>query len=237
MSTLASSTKPAAPRKRRAPARRVAPRKPRAIGLSRDRIVTETLAFLRANPTEQLTIARAGAAVGATSMAIYRHFRDGADLADTILARVLQGLSEEIPQDADWRIQVRSWMEAIYRRLTETPQSVGMLTNSRGLSIAWLRATAVLQRCLAAGGLQGAELAEAVFWVSLTVGGFAQQTLATPLATQIEGTIDAIDRLEPDEIAELSSTAGEVPRMYTQANDIMFERTLASIEMLIAKQG
>ncbi len=76
-----------------------------------------------------------------------------------------------------------------------------------------------------------------MFWVSLTVAGFAQQTLATPLATQIEGTIAAINRLEPAEIAELSSTAAEVPRMYTEAIDIMFERTLASIEMLIAKRG
>ena len=237
MPSLPSSVKSTAARKRRARARSAAPRKPRAVGLSRERIVAETLAVLRANPTEQLTIARAGAAVGATSMAIYRHFRDGADLADTILARVLNGLSEEIPQDADWRVQVRGWMEAIYRRLTETPQSVGMLTNSSGLSLAWVRATAVLQRCLAAGGLEGAELAEAVFWVSLTVAGFAQQTLATPLATQIKGTIDAINRLEPGEIAELSSTAAEVPRMYTEAIDIMFERTLASIEMLIAKRG
>jgi AcrR family transcriptional regulator len=236
MPSLAKSVKSGEARKRRAPARGAPPRKPRAIGLSRERFVSESLAFLRANPSEQLTIARAGAAVGATSMAIYRHFRDGADLADTILAKVLEGLSEEIPQQADWRVQVRGWMEAIYRRLTETPQSVSMLTNSHGLSLAWLRAAAVLRRCLAAGGLEGAELAEAVFWVSLTVAGFAQQTLATPLATQIEGTIDAINRLEPDEIAELSSTTGEVPRMYTQANDIMFARTLASIEMLIANK-
>src|SRR4051794_20691596 len=96
MPSLAKSVKSTDARKRRA--RGVAPRKPRAIGLSRERIVTETLVVLRANPTEQLTIARAGAAVGATSMAIYRHFRDGADLADAILAKVLEGLSEEIPQ-------------------------------------------------------------------------------------------------------------------------------------------
>jgi len=234
MPSLAKSVKSTDARKRHA--RSVAPRKPRASGLSRERIVAETLAVLRANPTEQLTIARAGAAVGATSMAIYRHFRDGADLADAILAKVLDGLSEEIPRQADWRAQVRAWMEAIYRRLTETPQSVGMLTNSAGLSLAWVRASAVLQRCLAAGGLERAQLAEAVFWISLTVAGFAQQTLTTPLETQIQGTIDGINRLEPDEIAELSSTAAEVPRMYTQAIDIMFERTLASIEMLIAQK-
>jgi AcrR family transcriptional regulator len=236
MTSVAKSAKPDET-KHRAPARSAAPRKPRAVGLSRERIIVETLAFLRANPTEQLTIGRAGAAVGATSMAIYRHFRDGADLADAILARVLDGLSDEIPRDDDWRIQVRGWMAAIYRRLTETPQSAGMLTTSRGLSLAWVRATAVLQRCLMAGGLDGARLAEAVFWVSLTVAGFAQQTLATPLATQIEGTIDAINRLAPEESAELASTAAEVPRMYTEAIDIMFERTLASIELLIANRG
>jgi hypothetical protein len=150
---------------------------------------------------------------------------------------VLEGFSEEIPRDADWRTQVRAWMEAIHRRLTETPQSVGMLTTSSGLSVAWVRATAVLRRCLRSGGLDGTQLADAVFWISLTVGGFAQLTLATPLATQIEGTIAAINRLEPEEIAELSSTAADVPRMYTQASDIMFERTLASIEMLMANKG
>ncbi len=229
------ASEPARFRAARAPG--AAPRKPRATGLSRERIVTETLNVLRANPTEQLTIARAGAAVGATSMAIYRHFRDGADLADSILAAVLDGLSDEIPWQADWPVQVRAWMEAIHRRFTETPQSVWMLTNSHGLSLAWLRATAVLQRCLAASGLTGAPLADAVFWVSLTGAGFAQQTLATPLATQIEATIAAINRLEPEEIAELSSTAAEVPRMYTQASGIMFERTLASIEMLIANKA
>jgi AcrR family transcriptional regulator len=222
---------------RRPPAPGTAPRKPRAIGLSRDRIVTETVRYLRQHPTEQLTIARAGAAVGATSMAIYRHFRDGADLADAILAEVLDGLSEEIPRDGDWRVQVRSWMEAIYRRLVETPQSAGMLTTGNGLSVAWVRATVVLHRCLRAGGVDGTRLADAMFWVSLTVGGFAQLTLATPLATQIDGTIAAIDRLEPDEIAELASTVPEVPRMYNQAIEIMFERTLASIEMLIAGKG
>jgi AcrR family transcriptional regulator len=214
-----------------------ASRKPRAVGLSRERIVEETVRYLRAHPDEQMTIARAGAAVGATSMAIYRHFRDGADLADAIIAYVLDGLDEGIPRDADWRVQVRAWLEAIYRRLVETPQCVQMLITSRGLSVAWVRATLVLRRSLRAGGLQGRKLGEAVFWVSLTVGGFVQQMLATPLDKQIEGTIAAIDRLEPDERAEMSVVKAEVPEIFTHALDIMFERMLASIEMLMPGKG
>lgn len=208
-------------------------RKPRASGLSRDRIITETVRYLRAHPHEQLTIARAGAAVGATSMAIYRHFRDGADLADAIVEAVLDGFDTAIPANADWRTQVRAWMEGVYRRLVETPQCVEMLTTSSGLSLAWVRATAILRRNLVAGGLAEPQLSEAVFWISLTVAGFARQTLAIPIETQIAGTMAAIARLDPSEITELSDLTREVPRIYTHALDIMVERSLASIAMLI----
>lgn len=224
------------PRPRPIGAARGGARKPRAVGLSRERIVEETVRHLRAHPDEQLTIARAGAAVGATSMAIYRHFKDGADLADAIIAHVLEGLDQEIPRDADWRVQVRAWLEAIYRRLVETPQCVQMLITSRGLSVAWVHATVVLRRALAAGGLTGRKLHEAVFWVSLTVGGFVQQMLATPLDRQIEGTIAAIDRLDADERAEMAAVKAEVPDIFTHALDIMFERMLASIEMLMPER-
>ena len=60
MRSLRASEKASDGSKRRVNA---GPRKPRAIGLSRERIVAETLRFLRANPTEQLTIARAGGPV------------------------------------------------------------------------------------------------------------------------------------------------------------------------------
>jgi hypothetical protein len=95
----------------------------------------------------------------------------------------------------------------------------------------------VLRRSLAAGGLRDAKLAEAVFWISLTVGGFAQQTLATPLANQIDGTIAAINRLDPEELGDMAPLAADVPRLYTHALDIMLERMLASIEMMVGNNG
>jgi AcrR family transcriptional regulator len=208
-------------------------RRPRARGLSRDFIVEQSRLYLRKHPTEQLTIARAAAAAGASPMAIYRHFKDGADLADAILAKVLEGLSDEIPRDADWRTQVRAWMEGIYQRLVSTPQSIQMMTINRGPTVAWVRASVALRRSLADSGLKGPELAEAVFWVGVTVAGFVQQTLARPLPELIEATTAAINKLEPDEIVELAPLAVEVPRIFRQGFDIMIERTLASVEKLI----
>jgi AcrR family transcriptional regulator len=218
------------PTSRRAAA---ATRKPRATGLSRERIVTETLKYLRHHPDKQLTMARAGAAVHATSMAIYRHFRDGADLADAILGVVLADLSNEIPTEADWQTQVRAWMRAVYRRLLTTPQCVSMMATVNGPSLSWVRASVPLSKCVARSGRTGPQLAEMMFWIGATVAGFAQQTLGTPLTRQIDGTLAAIASLEPEEVAVLSPFVSEIPRIYSRALDIMIERTLASAEELL----
>jgi hypothetical protein len=134
---------------------------------------------------------------------------------------------------AGYSLRVRAWMEAIYRRLVSTPQSIQMMTISRGPTVAWVRASVALRRSLADSGLKNAELAEAVFWVGVTVAGFVQQTLARPLPELIEATSAAINKLEPDEIAELAPLGAEVPRIFRQGFDIMIERTLASVEKLI----
>ena len=214
-----------------------APRRARATGLSRERIVGETIAWLRAHPQENLTIARAAAAVGATTMAVYRHFRDGADLAESIVDRVLEGLSDEIPRDGDWRSQVRAWMDAIYGRLVETPQTVELLTTVNGLSTAWIRASESLRGCLAAGGLKGRDLTDTTFWIAMTVVGSARHMLAAPIAKHVDDTVAAIRRLDPEGVTELSGLIGSVPGIYERAREIMLERTLASVEALMAKRA
>ena len=213
------------------------PGKKRASGLSRDHIVDASISYLRQHPTERLTIGRAAAASGAKPMSLYRHFRSGADLAEAIVTKVLEGIEDEIPQDADWRTQVQAWMEAIYRRFLDMPQSVELLTNDNSLSLAWIRVAAGLRKSLVLAGLSGAKLSDAVFWILLSVVRFAQHAVATPMETQIGTTMAAIDRLDATEKADIASLADDVTRLYTHAVDIMFERTLDSVEVLIAKRG
>jgi AcrR family transcriptional regulator len=212
------------------------PRKARAAGLSRERIVAETLRYLREHPSEPFTLARAAATVDATSMALYRHFKDGADLADAIVDEVLSGIGDEIPTQLDWRAQVGVWMKAVYRRLLETPQCVGMMRTENGLSAAWMRAAAVLRRALAAGGLTGPALSEAVFWVSMVMTGYVRLTLASPAATQVEGTLKGIEHLSPDEAAELQPLAEDLPHIMLNGLEIIVARTLASVELLRDEQ-
>lgn len=228
----------AAPKARARPAGTRAPeKKPRASGLSRERIVAATIDFLRSNPDQQLTMARAGAAVGATAMAIYRHFEDGADLADAILASVFEGLEDRIPPDGDWKEQTRAWMEDIYRRLLETPQCVEILNSSNGSSAAWMRTTAVLHRCLSTSGMDGPVLAEALFYISITMRGFVRQTVALPLDEAIIATIASIKRLPAEDQAYLLPVAEHYPAIYRHAVEFMVERTLASIEALRAQNA
>jgi hypothetical protein len=209
--------------------------KPRAVGLSREKIVTETLRYLREHPTEPFTLANAGLAVGSTSMAIYRHFSDAGDLADAIIGAVLSDLDQEVSAHDDWRTQVRAWMAGLYKRLLATPQCGSMLTMANGLSTAWLRAAATLRRSLIKGGLEGRALSEAVFWIAMTVTGFARQTLVSPMTRQIEGTVSAMARLAPEEAAELAPFRENIPDIYVNALDIMLDRTIASVEALITK--
>jgi AcrR family transcriptional regulator len=207
--------------------------KPRAVGLSRDRIVVESLRYLRAHPTERLTLAKAAATLGATSMALYRHFKNGDDLARAIVDAVISGVEHEIPTDQDWRTQVRAWMTAIYRRLVGTPQCVDMLKpQETGISPGWLRAAAILRRGLEAGGLRDRRLAEAMFWVSLSVTAFARQTCGIYLPAQVKATQEAIAALKPEEAAGFKAFLDHIPRLYNQAQEIMLDRVLASIDCL-----
>ncbi len=214
-----------------------APKRTRATGLSRERIITETLRYLRDHPHENLTIAKAAAAAGATTMAVYRHFRDGADLAESIVETVLEGLSDEVPGGTDWRVQVEAWMDAIYRRLLETPQTLELLTTVNGLSTGWIRASESLRACLSAGGLRGIELTETTFWISMTVVGFARHMLAAPLSQHVADTVAAIRRFDPEGVTELSQLTSVVPGIYERAREIMLERTLASVEALMEPKG
>lgn len=207
-------------------------RRQRASGLSREKIVRETLAWLRANPAESLTVAKAAASVGATPMAIYRHFEDFSDLADAIVTAVLEGIEDEIERSGDWKAQVEDWMRGLHRRMIETPQCVSLLNTPKGLSAGWMRAAAVLRRCLQRGGIAGTSLSEAVFWITVTLIGFSRQTLTSPLELQIDGTIDTIAKLSDEEKVELAPFAADVPRMYRNGLDILIERTLAGVEAL-----
>ncbi len=213
------------------------PRKTRAAGLSRERIITATVRYLRENPHEKLTMARAAAAAGATTMAVYRHFRDFADLADAIVENVFEGLSDDIPQDADWRTQVRAWMEAIHQRFLDTPQCVELLTTTNGLSVAWVRAEEGLRRSLFAGGLRDPKLMEANFWIGMTVVGFSRHMLSAPMSAHVDGAVAAIHRLDPEGVSELSTLVPAISGIYARAREIMFERTLASVELLMDDAG
>jgi AcrR family transcriptional regulator len=218
------------------PADKTASRSRRASGLSRERIIAETLEYLRAHPEEQFSLNRAAAVVGASPMAIYRHFRDGADLADALLAKILEGVEQCPDGDADWRAEIIAWMKDVYGRLVRTRQSVAMLANSGTLPLAWVRASIGLRRSLAKAGLSGPKLAEADFWITLTLSGFARQALATPLENQISGGLAALNLLEAETGQDLSAMRDEIPRTFSNALDIMLERLVASIEKMVEEE-
>lgn len=169
-------------------------------------------------------------------MAIYRHFKDAAELADAVLAKVLDGLEADIPRAAGWQKRTEAWIRHIYRRLVETPQCAGGLSSGMGTSTAWIRASILLKEILEEGGFRGKALHEATFWITLSTGAFAQQTLAQPIAAHIDDALAAIHRLPPAEFERVASFVPDIPRVFTHSLDIVTERVMASVAAMHAQQ-
>jgi len=170
-------------------------------------------------------------------MAVYRHFRNAADLSDAIMDKVLEGLVDEIPADADWRTQVRAWMEAMYRRLADVPQSVDLLNSTNGLCLAWVRSAEALRGSLTRAGLRDPTLTDTTFWIGLSVIGLAQFILRMPLETHISDAVGAIERLDPEGKSELAGVIGAMPRIYHESLSIVIDRVMDSLEMRIGAAG
>jgi AcrR family transcriptional regulator len=108
----------------RAAARKSAPRpRARRPGLSRDAIAAAGLRLAREGNLETLTMARLGAALGVTPMALYRHFPSKSELVDAILDRFVRDAA--VTGHGAPRSEPRAWLARtfgeMHRALADTP--------------------------------------------------------------------------------------------------------------------
>ncbi len=129
------------------------PRKPRS--LSAPEIAAAGLRIAREGDLERLTMKRLGQALGVSPMAIYRHYRDKAELVDAILEAFV---AESAPtahgvDPARWQDWLRESFGRMHRALLSTPGVMGYLGHGWRFGDAGL---AVLDESLAV--LRGAGL-------------------------------------------------------------------------------
>jgi AcrR family transcriptional regulator len=201
--------------------------------LSREQIVAVSVALMREHPHEALTMANVAAAAGATPMAIYRHVRDREDLLHAVLEHVLEEVDHQIPEDADWREQIRVWMRGVHDHLIDVPECLGVLRIDSATSPAWLRSVAPLVAILQRAGLSGVALTEAMLWVSTSTVGFARMAIKLSPAGMAGGLRDGLARMPKDDAVHLRRLVPHVDRVFAKAFDITIERTIAGVEPLV----
>ena len=101
--------------------------KPRAVRLSRERVLTGALELADAEGLDALSFRRLAAHLGVTPMALYRHVESKEALLDGLADLILGELELPGPQADDWRLQLRAVAQSFRAALVAHPGVVHIL--------------------------------------------------------------------------------------------------------------
>lgn len=147
---------------------------PRTRGaLSAEAIVAAGLRIARAEDLERLTMKRLAEELGVTPMAVYRYFRNKAELVDAILDRFVQesAVTRDAGDPADWQTWLRRTFSAMHRALVETPGVLTYLGNAQRFGTGAFETLDETLGVLRGAGFDGREAVDAFMTLtSYTIG-------------------------------------------------------------------
>jgi AcrR family transcriptional regulator len=166
--------------------------------LSREALLEAGLGIARREDLGKLTLKKLADEFGVTPMAVYRYFRNKAEIIDGVLdlfvreAAVTEHQSAETPED--WKRWIRLTFHGMRRALLETPSVIPFLGTSYSFGPG---AMAVLEETLAV--LRGAGLSErAAVRAFLTLASYTIGAVGFQAAWQGPPSSDAEVELDPD---------------------------------------
>jgi AcrR family transcriptional regulator len=90
--------------------------------LTRDSIVDTTIRIIAEQGTEAFTMRTLGQALGTDPTAVYRHFRDKAELLRAVSERLLGTVTVDLPDGERWRVVVVELCRRLRSALLNQPQ-------------------------------------------------------------------------------------------------------------------
>lgn len=204
----------------------------RPARLQRGEIVRLVARQLADHPDTPLTMARAADAVGASPMALYRHFRDRDDLVVALVQHVLGDVRAVVEAPEPWTARVAAWMQMVYARALEYPQL--FRTAASADSVAWLPSATALAAILDdAGFADDRARAEAVYWVSTTSLGHAMVavTLGSELRTDV--LEESVATLEADTAQRAAALIPHLADISRRGFELVIAQTLAALEATV----
>jgi AcrR family transcriptional regulator len=215
-----------------APARR----RGRPPSTSREDIIGQAVALLRAEPAQPLSIHRLARAVGVTPMALYHHVGDKDALLQAVTARLLGEWRAE-HADGPWQQRLHDWADGARRHFRRNPALLGLLGWRDHLAGAMLRQIAVLARILEDAGLADAELAHSVQW---TVNTLMSAIVMEAAGRQSGVRLGAGDESElaPDDAARVRPLLGMLSaRRAAAVFDDHVQRVIEALEFRVTSTG
>jgi TetR/AcrR family transcriptional regulator, tetracycline repressor protein len=142
--------------------------------LTRDAIVDTTIRIIAEQGTEGFTMRSLGQALGTDPTAVYRHFRDKAELLRAVSERLLGTVTVDLPADAGWRPVTVEVCRRLRSALLNQPQLATALQFGPPLQPTEFAITETLLRQFRLAGLeQGAAALAYHSVIELTVGSAA----------------------------------------------------------------
>lgn len=195
---------------RRSPAR-ARKRAPRG-SLSRDALVRTALDLMRGAHARPLTIQRVADAMNTRPMSLYSHIENREDLASAVADLALREWTVDLPQDADWQREVRTWCRSLCDHLHRYPTLVWDIARGGKFQPAMLEKVAILSRSLRRAGVEGSALSDLLRWIPQSALGAVVLELSRPGDLQSGG----------DEVAAIYASMGALsPEDRSELSDVL----------------
>jgi len=148
------------------PARRARPE------LSRDRILSTALELIDAQGLNTLNMRDLGRALGASTMSVYRHFRNKSDLLDAVVDHVVEGFAPP-RMEGSWQAQARVLSLRVRAAMLTHPELADLIGREFRRSPTSLRVNAAIIERLRQAGVPRALLPDTYWAISSYTSGYA----------------------------------------------------------------
>jgi AcrR family transcriptional regulator len=142
------------------------------VELSRTRILAAALELIDANGLTALNMRELGRALSASTMSVYRHFRNKSDLIDAVVDYVVESFAPP-PAKGRWQDQIRAMCVNVRAVMLSHPELADILGRELRRSPTSLQVNAEIIQRLRSAGVPAALLADTYWALSSYTTGYA----------------------------------------------------------------
>ena len=143
-----------------------------AAALTRERIIGAAIALIDEQGIAALSMRELGRELGSSTMAVYRYFKNKADLLDAVIDEVV-GAFEPEGVDGDWAAKARAMSLRVRGAMLAHPELADLIGREFRRSPISLRVNAHMIEVLSTSGVPGEMLAQTYWAISSYTTGYA----------------------------------------------------------------